>query len=201
MNSTREGILLATRSLLERQGLRGVRLDDVLRDAHVSKGAVYHHFDDFDALIEEAQLLWYREIVEADIESLRRLVDARDGQGFRDAIASTTRAAYDGARRGARANRIMILASVAFGSEEMRRGYAVLQRRLNTALADTIALAQTRGLISSGPDAPALAAMLFALTFGRAFNELADISTDPDADSELLLSLLDGVLGSDGTRR
>lgn len=195
--STREGILLATRALLEEQGPRGVRLEDVLRAAHVSKGAVYHHFEGFDALIEEAQLAWYRDLVEADIESMRRLVEASDADGLRAAIAATTRAAYDDARRPQRANRIMILAGVAFGSEELRRGYGSLQRRLNAALAEVITDAQSRGFIRDSIDAPSLAAMIFALTFGRAFNELADIPSDPDADSSLLLALLDDVLVGD----
>lgn len=199
-SSTREGILHATRLLLERQGLRGVRLDDVLRNAHVSKGAVYHHFTDFDALIEEAQLDWYREIVEADIESLRRLVEVADAADLRAAIAATTRAAYDPTRRSQRTNRIMILAGVAFGSDEMRLGYARLQSRLNDALAQVIAVGQSRGLIEATLDAGALAAMLFALTFGRAFNELADIEIDPDADSSLLLMLLRDVLVVGGPR-
>ena len=198
-SSTREGILLATRELLEERGPRGVRLEDVLRDAHVSKGAVYHHFDDFDALVEEAQLTWYRDLVEDDIESMRRLVEASDAEGLRAAIAATTRAAYDQTRRSQRANRIMILAGVAFGSEELRRGYAALQRRLNDALAGVIADAQSRGLIRDTLDASALAAMLFALTFGRAFNELADVNVDPDADSALLLALLDDVLVEEGS--
>ena len=198
-SSTREGILLATRELLEERGPRGVRLEDVLRAAHVSKGAVYHHFDDFDALVEEAQLTWYRDLVEDDIESMRRLVEASDAEGLRAAIATTTRAAYDQTRRSQRANRIMILAGVAFGSEELRRGYAALQGRLNDALAGVIADAQSRGLIRDTLDASALAAMLFALTFGRAFNELADVNVDPDADSALLLALLDDVLVEEGS--
>jgi len=193
-SNTREGILLATRALLEERGPRGVRLEDVLRAAHVSKGAVYHHFVDFDALIEEAQLEWYRDLVQADIESIRRLVEASDTAGLRAAIAATTRATYDETRRPQRAIRVMILAGVAFGSEELRRGYATLQRTLNTALAGVIADAQSRGFIRRSIDASALAAMIFALTFGRAFNELADIPSDPDADSALLLALLDDVL-------
>ena len=195
---TRRAILLAARGLLAERGLRGFRLEDVLASAFVSKGAVYHHFANFDALVEEAQLDWYRELAQADVESLRVLVEADDLEGLRAAIAATTRAAYAPERHEQRANRVMILASVVHGSDELRHGYAQLQQELNGALAGVIRLAQGRGLIRAGIDADALAAMIFALTFGRSFNELAGISTDVDASAQLAVEVLGSVLADEG---
>lgn len=47
---TRNRILHAAFLVMYRQGFQGMRLDDVIEDAHTTKGALYHHFVNKQAL-------------------------------------------------------------------------------------------------------------------------------------------------------
>jgi AcrR family transcriptional regulator len=50
---TRQAVLDAARRLFVERGFAATSVDDIARDAETSKGAVYHHFTDKDAILAE----------------------------------------------------------------------------------------------------------------------------------------------------
>src|SRR3954465_13098998 len=58
--ATRRGLLKAARKLFGRQGYAGTSVDEVVRAAGVTKGALYHHFRDkddlFRAVVEQVKV-------------------------------------------------------------------------------------------------------------------------------------------------
>jgi AcrR family transcriptional regulator len=60
--ATREGLLAAARRLFGERGFAATSLDDVVAAAGVTKGALYHHFADKEALFREVAASVKREV-------------------------------------------------------------------------------------------------------------------------------------------
>jgi TetR/AcrR family transcriptional repressor of nem operon len=84
-DATRAGLLRATFQEVHRSGFQGTDLDTILRTAGVTKGALYHHFENKDALgyalvdeflMDLTREKWLRPLAEAadPIEALSRIV-------------------------------------------------------------------------------------------------------------------------------
>jgi len=83
--STRERIVQTARRLFTASGYEGTSTETVLQESGVSRGALYHHFDDKEALFSAVL-----EAVEADIES----ATSRAAANFDDPVEKL-RAAFD----------------------------------------------------------------------------------------------------------
>jgi AcrR family transcriptional regulator len=70
--TTRRGLIAAARALFGQQGYAGTSVDEVVRAAGVTKGALYHHFRDKDDLFR------------AVVEEVKRDVTAAAGASFLD---------------------------------------------------------------------------------------------------------------------
>jgi TetR/AcrR family transcriptional regulator, transcriptional repressor for nem operon len=86
-DATRSGLLRAAFQEVHRSGFQGTDLDSILRSAGVTKGALYHHFENKDALgyalvdeflTELTRDKWLAPLVEAadPIEALARIVQS-----------------------------------------------------------------------------------------------------------------------------
>jgi AcrR family transcriptional regulator len=84
--ATREALIGAARSLFAKQGYAGVGTEEIVRDAGVTRGALYHHFDG------------KRELFEAVYERVEAELAQRIAAG---ALASGTAAPLDAMRAGA----------------------------------------------------------------------------------------------------
>jgi len=60
--NVREAIYEAALACFERHGVRGTSMDDVAREAEVSRPAIYYYFPDNDALVLEVVVRQVRKI-------------------------------------------------------------------------------------------------------------------------------------------
>lgn len=84
--ATRGALVLAARRLFGERGFAGAPLDEVVRDAGVTKGALYHHFPS-----KEALFLAVFEDVEQDLVE-RVVAEAKGGVGARAKVRTGVRA-------------------------------------------------------------------------------------------------------------
>src|SRR5689334_8566054 len=63
---TREALVVAARTLFAERGYAATPVDEIVRSARVTKGALYHHFADkrelFKAVVRSVQLGWVERI-------------------------------------------------------------------------------------------------------------------------------------------
>lgn len=64
-DATRQGLLVAARQLFGERGYAGTSIEEVVRAAGVTKGALYHHFRDKDDLFR-----WVVEDVKSDVTAV-----------------------------------------------------------------------------------------------------------------------------------
>jgi AcrR family transcriptional regulator len=161
MASRRDAILKAAATAIARRGVRGLRVEDVAREAGVSLGLVYYHFTDRAGLLAETF----------------RFVNDRAADYVADAVAS----ALDPFDRVAQRllselqdDPLVIENSAAWGElrssaifeEFLREPLRHTTRRWNAGVAEAIAAAQAAGAADPRVDPETAAARLTALVEG-----------------------------------
>ena len=77
---TRARLLEATIELLEQQSPDELQIDSILRASGVSKGSLYHHFEDGRALIDEALLRKFASGVDEHAGIIAQILGSADTQ-------------------------------------------------------------------------------------------------------------------------
>lgn len=130
--------------LIDEHGSQGFTVEQLLEKSNISKGSLYHHFEDFHDVIMHAQVQRFARYVEEDIEALTRvLLAASSREDMFDRLDLISRATHDAARSVRRADRIEILAG-ARHSEKMKNALAPTQARLTVAIADLVREMKTK---------------------------------------------------------
>jgi AcrR family transcriptional regulator len=187
--ATTAAILAAARGLFARAGYAATSVDDVLRAAGVTRGALYHHFDGKAAL--------FRAVFEAEEEALRARVMAaarREGRAwpsFRAGCRAFLEACLDpDVRRIVLSDARAVLSPEELREVESRHTLAMLRHGLERAVAE-------------GAIAPRPVEVLTRFLFGALSECAVAIAASPQPKKTLQEAQreLDFVLGSLEARR
>jgi AcrR family transcriptional regulator len=191
---TRELLLATTVELLDAFAPEEITSEQVLAESGVSRGSLYHHFEDFGALVAAAQVARFADFVDESIATLTgALTTATDLDAFLEGVQRVTEATQAPERAVQRMERIGAIAA-AGSDERMRRMLGAEQARLTDALTDLIREAQERGLYRRDFDARACAVLIQAYTLGRIVDDIVEESVDPAAWNELIMQVITRVL-------
>lgn len=161
-------------------------VERVLEISGISRGSLYHHFEDFYALIEAAELQRFTEYVDTSIEKISIVVEtATSAQELAAGLKKITRATQKPEVAFLRADRIGAIAR-AINNPRFAAGLRLEQERLTQALADLTTRAQERGLARKDVDARAAAVLIQAYTLGRIVDDFSITQVDPEAWNGLI---------------
>ena len=154
-------------------GMYGFTVEQLLTKSGISKGSLYHHFEDFVDLVECVQVRIFTEYVELDIAAIQRALDAAtDRQKFFELISLITRTAVQPQRTESRLQRARII-SATEGRERFAARIGEEQKLLNDHMTQVISVGQERGWIVPYLDAHALAIFVQGYAFGLLLNDVA----------------------------
>lgn len=180
VHPTKQLLLDTAISLIDEFGPQGFTVDTLLAISKISKGSLYHHFEDFHDVIEQAQVARFARFVDEDIRVLTSLLSSATsrgelGQRFADVVLAS--ATPD--RAEARADRASIV-GLSRHSKKFADALAIEQQRLTDSLADVAREMQERGWISPDVDVVALATFVQAYSLGVVLNDVTEkpISVD-----------------------
>jgi AcrR family transcriptional regulator len=164
--------------------------DAVLESTGISKGSLYHHFDNFDHLMETAQVVRYARYMDATIEQIQEIWSAQTSkEDFVQRLDALTRQMQIRSRRMFRLERARILAA-AEGHSRFEAALAIESDRLTTALADVIKDAMIAGIFRRDNDPRVIAVFIQAYTLGRAVDDYNDIHPVDDGRWADLIGLI-----------
>ena len=173
---TRVALLDVTKRLIAEHGTDGFTVEMVLSESGISRGSLYHHFEDFPDLVESALVEVNRSYVDSSIELTARAIEAANSkEEFLTAIAMVTQALHSEERFKARIDRVRMIALCA-DSPSFREKFGEAQAEMVDNLADVIREAQEKGWARPDFDPRALATFMSAYTVGVTLN---DVSADP----------------------
>src|SRR5919107_3184015 len=189
MASRRDAILRAAAKEIARRGVRGLRVEEVAREAGVSLGLVYYHFTDRAGLLAETFSFVNDRAAGYVAEAVAGAADARDrvvqqllSELQEDPLVIDNSAAWGELR------------SSAIFEESLREPLRSTTERWIGAVAEAIRAAQAAGLADRRVDADAAAARLTALVEGLSDRWLSH-SLELGQARELLAGALDYELG------
>lgn len=175
--------------ILETKKPSDILADEVLEKSGVSKGSMYHHFEDLQELVESAQLSRYSKWIDASIEFMTTYVLGADSkENFVKSLRKLTELTQSMDRKGARAERARALAAC-FDNPRMAKAMGEETQRHTDALADIIHEVQNRGYVRSSEDPKAIAVFIMSYTLGKMVNDYNPTGVNDDVWVDLISSM------------
>ena len=176
--------------LIETLGINNLTSEKVLEQSGVSRGSLYHHFEDFSDLLEQALVRKFAALVDINVAAMTALFNESTSREDLFAglhiLASDIHSLKNNSNRYFRA-RIIALAET---NERLLRQLSVEQTRLNAALTELFAGCQRKGWMNRDFNPATAAIFVQAYTLGQVINH---ISSDRVSD-EQWSAMVDDVL-------
>ena len=183
MHPTRERLLLTTVELMDTENPEKVGVEMVLEKSGISKGSLYHHFEDFPSLLEAALVYRFHRVVDTSIALIANTVaTATTREEFFADMEKVTAITHSREMTAIRFERARALGH-AGTSERFREALGVEQQRLTLAFTDLVREAQNQGWITSDIDPMAAAVFIQAYTIGKLIDE---VTAEPVDEQEWL---------------
>jgi AcrR family transcriptional regulator len=165
-SDTRRRILDATVRVIDTSGEAAVRLTQVARSASVTPSVISYHFGNREQLVAEAQAERYVADSLADADRLAHAVSISSSPGeFRAAFADMVHDLVSTQRAASRFKRASALGA-GIERPELRGLLGHQQRTITDRMANSVSVAQRRGLVRPDLDATGIAEVIAALSFG-----------------------------------
>lgn len=191
---TRQALIGAARDCLDRLPWDQVTVDLVLDSCGVSRSSLYHHFEDFQDLLEQATAEAISEGTRQAIAMFGTLIDSSDSpQEFRRRVFDFGRTVQSRERAPYRMRRLSALAATD-RNERYRLTVARDQQLLDEAYQELIEAAQAKGWVAPEVDARATSLFIQAYTLGRVLDDISNEPIDDGRWNDLVEALLDRYL-------
>lgn len=200
IHPTKDALIRAALALLEENGESGFTVDDVLKRSGISKGSMYHHFQDFDDVVDHAHIRRFAEYVDQDIAAFAQAIHGCNTvEDFLTRINGLARSIHSDDRRQRRSERVETLAR-AVHREPMRDVLAMEQQRMTESFADLLREMQERNILKKDFSPKMYAVFLQAYSIGKVLDDVTDEPVDPDQWTIFVVSILRSfTVGSEHT--
>jgi AcrR family transcriptional regulator len=193
VHPTKALLISTTVKLLDTKLPNEIAVDEILETSGISKGSLYHHFEDLSELLEVAQVERYAAWVDRSVEALvGMLAKVKTREDIVAGLKMVTRFTQDTKYSKTRFQRARAIAA-AEHNPRFRKLLAEEQKRLTDALIDLINEARNKGLYASDFDAHAGAVLVQAYTLGMIVDDFVDEQMDPEAWYALIDKVVDKV--------
>jgi AcrR family transcriptional regulator len=173
IHPTKEKLIDTMIDLMDEHALASILVDDVLRESNISKGSLYHHFENFDDLVEAALIARFAAGVDSSIYLVSEAVNgAKSSEELLEKIVLVTSATQGRTRSKFRLERARVI-GLSVNSPKLLESLEREQERLTTAMADIVREGQEKGWVSKVFDAKTIAVFLQAYTLGRVIDDVA----------------------------
>ena len=196
LHPTKRALITTVLEFLKDKKPTDLTSEAVLAKSGISKGSLYHHFEDFDDLIESAEVIRYAAYVDQSIHLLTKVFQtAKSREEMITELKKVTRFTQSPDLMPQRMDRATSI-SLANSNPRMLKKMNVEQDRLNEAIIDIFREARERGWISKEIDIHAGAIFIQAYTLGIVINDVAGKKVEPEAWNELIDMFLEKIIAS-----
>jgi AcrR family transcriptional regulator len=192
---TRKRLVDTVLELFEVHPHGSVTADMVLSASGVSKGSLYHHFEDFDDLLGTAMAREFSRAVQDTIDQARiGFASCESSDGLQGLIRELHRYSQTPLMKRRRLERIRLIV-FSQGQPRLRALLAAEQTRLTDAFEELFATARANGWIRQDIAPRAAAVLVQAYTIGRLVDDIAESPLDDEAWFRMVDLLAERVFG------
>ena len=196
LHPTKRALVATVLEFLKSTKPADITSESVLAKSGISKGSLYHHFEDFDELIETAEVYRYAAYVDQSIHLLTKVFQTASNRDQMVAeLKKVTRFTQSPQLMPQRMDRATSI-SLANSNPRMMKKMNAEQDRLNEAIIDIFREARERGWISKEIDIHAGAIFIQAYTLGIIINDVSGKKIEPEAWNELIDMFLERIIAS-----
>lgn len=191
LHPTAQLLIETVTGLLDSKPADHITSEEVLHLSGISRGSLYHHFEDFDDLVDSALVKRFgKYIAESNAGFAALSLTVNNASDLKAALRRMTRWAHDPSRAEFRFERIRVFAR-ASEKPGLRAKLAVEQDALTSNMAEIIAGWQERGFIVNTVQARSIAVVIQAIVIGRVVDEIADTHVDQDDWIQMMDGMMD----------
>ena len=189
---TREALISTVVKMLDDFDPEAITSEHVLELSKISRGSMYHHFEDFSELIEEAQVHRYAGYVDQTIVGLSSILhDAKSRDELVAQVREITRITQSDQVKENRFERMSALAR-AVHSPRMKKNLGIEQERLTENIADLYRVVLEKGWGNPTLSPRTVAVLIQSYSLGKVVDDV----TEEHMASDDWLNLINTILES-----
>ena len=193
---TRDKLLLATVELMADHLPQAITSEMVLQRSGISRGSMYHHFQDFSELVELAMVDAFAVTVDKTIAAFTALLEtAKSKDDMVKGLSAVTAKTQPRALKPLRLQRARLI-SFTEDNPRLAASMAAEQQRLTDAITDLIREAQERGWMSKCFDARSAAVFIQAYSLGKVVDDIVPNPMQEQAWNDLIGQIVEKVLAA-----
>lgn len=191
---TKTRLIETTAELLEKQFPQEIQVDEILEKSGISKGSLYHHFEDLGELLEAAQVFKYAAWVDRSIGLIVPVLSSvKTREEIIEGLAVLTKYTQSSEYRATRFYRARTLANSEV-SDRFRKALGIEQDRLTAALEDLVAEAKNKGLFKTHLDNRVIAVFIQSYTLGKIVDDIVPSPIFQETWDGFILEMLTNTL-------
>jgi AcrR family transcriptional regulator len=190
VHPTKVRLIETTAELLETQFPGDIQVDEILDKSGISKGSLYHHFEDLGELLEAAQVSRYAGWVNRSISLIVPVLSsAKNRDDIVEGLRVLTQYTQSSDYKATRFTRARALAN-SESSPRFQRALGLEQERLNVALQDLVEEAKNKGLFKAHLDAHVVAVFIQSYTLGKIVDDIVPTPMGQENWDKFILEML-----------
>ena len=193
LHPTKAKLVETTAQLLRELPQGEISSELILTRSGISKGSMYHHFEDLEELIETALLERYARWVEVSVAGMTQiLTSSNSADDVYRGLLEVTKRTQSRELRDERFFRAEVLTK-ANASPRLSKQLIELQKNLTDSLTDLIREAQERRFFTKSLDAKTISVFIQAYTLGKIIDDVSDEPVDQEAYAHLINTIVKDV--------
>jgi AcrR family transcriptional regulator len=176
VHPTKTHLIETAVALLEDKMPHEIAVDEILEKSGISKGSLYHHFEDLAELLESAQVARYADWVDRSIALIVAIISkAKTKEELFEGVKKMTLLTQSAEFKNFRYERARTIGN-SQGHQRFQNLLAAEQERLTSGLTDIIREVMEKGFFRKDLDPHVAAIFIQSYTLGKIVD---DIVTDP----------------------
>lgn len=168
-----------------------ITVESLLSATGISKGSLYHHFEDFDDLIAQADAKLFSGGVDRSIESISAtLAGVENAEDFRLHVRELILDTLTPEGMHHRLIRARLLAA-SMKYPKLQQYISLEQHRLTNEISEILTRAKERGLVKMSVDTKVAAVFIQGYTFGKIIDDTSNAPVDSNDWTDWIMSILE----------
>lgn len=190
IHPTKTRLIETTADLLENQFPQDIQVDEILEKSGISKGSLYHHFEDLGELLEAAQVSRYASWVDRSITLIVPVLSsAKTREDLIEGLKVLTKFTQSPEYRVNRFTRARTLAN-SEASVRFQKALGLEQERLTSALQDLVEEAKNKGLFRAHLNSRVVAVFIQSYTLGKIVDDTVSNPLEQENWDDFIMDML-----------